>query len=99
MLEVCGYLDLTQESVDAEYGAEVRSQDFDCDAAPVLYVAREVYRRHSAFTDKALDGVAIRECFCELLVWRLRALCPAGGRTESGETKGDCNAVPCRPLL
>ena len=74
MLKICGYLDFTEESVDAEYRAEVWSQDFDRDGALVSDVAREVYRRHPAFSDEAFDDIAIRECFCELRVRRLRTL-------------------------
>ena len=70
MLQIRCYLYLTQESIDAEYGAEVGSQDLDCDVALVLYVAGAVHGGHPAFTDKAFDDVAIRECFCELLVCR-----------------------------
>ena len=48
MLQVRRDLDLGQEPLDAEHGAELRVEDLERDRAVVPEVAREVHRRHAA---------------------------------------------------
>ena len=61
MLQVRRDLDLAQEPLDAEHGAELGLEDLERDLALVPDVAREVDRRHAAFADLPLDGVAAGE--------------------------------------
>ena len=66
MLEVRRDLDLGEEPLDAEHGAELRVEHLERDVAVVLEVAREVDGGHAAAADLALDGVAIGERRVEL---------------------------------
>ena len=61
VLQVGRDLDLGEEPLDADDRAELRLQDLERDLAVVPDVAREIDRRHSAFTHKAVDDVAARE--------------------------------------
>ena len=58
MLELGGRLDLAQEALGAERGAEVRMEHLDRHVAVVLEVVGEIHRRHSARAEFALDAVA-----------------------------------------
>ena len=58
VLQLRGGLDLGEESLAAERGAEVGVQHLDGDVAIVLEVVREVDRRHPAGAEFALDAVA-----------------------------------------
>jgi hypothetical protein len=59
VLQLRGGLDLAQEPLAAERGAEVRVQDLDRDLTVVPHVLGEVHRGHPARTDLALDTVAM----------------------------------------
>ena len=59
MLQLRGRLDLAQEPLGAERGAEVGMQHLDRDVAIVLEVVREVDGRHAAGAELALDAVAV----------------------------------------
>ena len=53
-----GHADLAEESLGAEDGPELRTQELERDAAVVADVACEVDGRHAAPTDLAIDVVA-----------------------------------------
>ena len=55
MLQLRRRLDLGEEPLGAERGAEVRMQDLDRDVAVVLEVVREIDGRHAAGAELALD--------------------------------------------
>ena len=59
VVEVGGDLDLGQEPLGAEYGAEVGAEDLERHLAVMLQVPREVYRGHSASAELAVDPVAV----------------------------------------
>ena len=59
MLQVCRHLDLSQESLDAEHGAEFRLQNLDGDLAVMTQVSREINRCHAASSDLAVDRVSV----------------------------------------
>ncbi len=61
MLQPCCRTNLAQEAISAECGTEVRMQHLDRDIAIVLEVVREIYRRHAARAELALDAVAVNE--------------------------------------
>ena len=54
-------LDLGEESLAAEHGAELRLEHFDGDVAVVLHVVREVDGRHAAGAELSLDAIAVGE--------------------------------------
>src|ERR1043166_4382260 len=60
-------LDLTEETIAAECGREVRVQNLDGDVAIVLDVSREVHCRHAPHSELALDAVAACQCGVELI--------------------------------
>ena len=59
MLQVGGELDLGQEPLGAEHGAELGVQHLDRDLAVVLEVVREVDGGHAAGADLALEAVLV----------------------------------------
>lgn len=61
MLKVRRNLDFGEKSFDAEYGAEVRLQDFEGDWTVVPRVVREIDGGHTSGSDLAVDLVAIGE--------------------------------------
>ena len=61
MLEVGRRLDLGQEPLGTDHRRELRAQHFDRYLAIVLDVVGEIYRRHTAGAEFALNCVAIRE--------------------------------------
>ena len=61
MLEARGDLDLREEALDTEHGAERGIEDLERDLAVVLAVTREIDRRHATAREFALHGVAARE--------------------------------------
>ena len=69
MLEVGRDLDLGEEPLDAEHGAEVGFQNLERDVAVVAQVAREVDGGHAARADLTLDLVVIGERGAELGEW------------------------------
>lgn len=58
MLQIRRYPDLTQESLGAEYGAQLGEEELECDLPVVAEIAREVNGRHTAMSDLPLDQVA-----------------------------------------
>ena len=66
VLEVRGDLDLAEEPLDAEHGAELRIEHLERDVAIVLEVAREIDGRHAAAPDLALENVRGSKGFLEL---------------------------------
>lgn len=66
MLQVCGYLDFTEEALNTQNSAEVWSQYLDRNSAFVLHVASEINRRHSTRADFPLDLVPVGQCSIEL---------------------------------
>ena len=65
MLEVGGNRDLTEEPLGTDRPREFRSQNLDGDVALVSEILSEVYERHAAATDFAVDGVAALEGLTE----------------------------------
>ena len=61
MLQIRGGLDLAQEALGADYRREFGAQDLDGDVAVVLEVMREMYRRHPACTELAVETVPVGE--------------------------------------
>ncbi len=61
VLQACGGLDLLHEAVGAEHGGQLRFQDLEGNLAIVFEVFGEIDGRHPAFTEAALDPVAIGE--------------------------------------
>src|SRR5262249_43631524 len=61
VLEICGDLDLAQEPLDAEDGAELRVEYLERDLAVVPQVPREIHGGHATGADLTLHGVAIGE--------------------------------------
>ena len=61
VLQRRGELDLLEEALAAEHGAEFGAEDLDGDPAAVLHVLGEVDRGHPARTNLPLDAVAIGE--------------------------------------
>jgi hypothetical protein len=59
MLQVRRRADLGEETLGADYGRELRSQDFERDFTIVLQVLREIDGRHSARAELALDAVTV----------------------------------------
>ena len=59
MVEPGGDLDLGQEPLDAEHGAELGAEHLERDLAVVLEVGGEVDRGHAAGAELALDPVAL----------------------------------------
>jgi hypothetical protein len=66
VLEVRRDLDLGEESLDSEHGAEVRLQDLERDVPVVPQVAREIDGGHSARADLTLDLIVVRQRRAEL---------------------------------
>ena len=62
MGETGGDADLTQKSLGAQRGGDLRPQYLDRDFAAVLFFFGEIDRRHATAAQLALDGVAIGEC-------------------------------------
>jgi hypothetical protein len=62
VLEIRRDLDLGEEPLGPEDGAELRAEELECDVSVVANVAREIHRRHAAAADLALDVVAPGEC-------------------------------------
>lgn len=58
MSKICRDLDLSQKPLGAERGGQLAPQHLDGNLALVLQVVSEVYDRHAAAADFALDGVA-----------------------------------------
>ena len=67
MLQVGRDLDLGEEPLHAEHGAEFGLQHLERHAPVVLQVAREVHRRHAAGADLMCDLVAVGEGRGELV--------------------------------
>ncbi len=65
MLQVGGDLDLGQEAIAADDGAELGVEDLDRDLAAVLQVLGEVDGGHAALAELALEAVAVRQCYLE----------------------------------
>ena len=82
MLQVRRDLDLGEEPLDAEDGAEFRLEHLQCDEAVVLEVARQEDGRHAAGAEFALDGVAVAEGLLELVA---QVRCRHPGLGGSGE--------------
>ncbi len=61
MIEAGGDRDLTQESIGAERGGDLRSQHLEGDRPIVLQVMREIDGRHAAAPQLPLDAVSARE--------------------------------------
>ena len=61
MLQARGGLDLGEEAVTADDGAQLGVQDLDGDLAVVLQVFGEVDRGHAALAQLALEAVAVAE--------------------------------------
>ena len=61
MVEPRGDLDLGQEPLDAEDGAELGPEHLERDLAVVLEIGGEEDRRHAAGAELALDPVALLE--------------------------------------
>ena len=59
MLEAGGDLDLGEEAVAADDGAQLGVQDLDGDLAVVLEVLGEVDGGHAALAELALEAVAV----------------------------------------
>jgi len=57
MLQVRRDLDLAQEPLRAEDGAELRVEHLDRDVAIVFEIAREINGRHAAAAELAIDDV------------------------------------------
>ena len=65
MIEPRGQADLAEESVPAKGFRQVRVQDLERHLAIVLEVTRQVYGRHPAAAELALDAVAVGKCVVE----------------------------------
>src|SRR4051794_4176190 len=61
MVEPGGDLDLGEEPLDTEHGAELGAQDLERDLAVVLEVGGEEDGRHAAGAELAFDAVALLE--------------------------------------
>ena len=61
MLQLCGGLDLAQEPLATQRGAEIRMKDLDGDFAVMLEIVREIHRRHSARAEFAIDAIPVGE--------------------------------------
>ena len=61
MLQPGGELDLAQEPLGAERCGQLRMEHLERDGAVVLEVLRQVYGRHAAPAELALEGVAVGE--------------------------------------
>ena len=59
MLEAGGDLDLGEEAIAADDGAQLGVQDLDGDLAAVLQVLGEVDGGHAALAELALEAVAV----------------------------------------
>ena len=55
VLQVCGDLDLVQETITADYRRKFRSQDFDGNLPIVPQIVREVHDGHTALANFAFD--------------------------------------------
>jgi Helix-turn-helix domain len=67
MGEASRQLDLSEESLGAQGGGQLRLQDLDGDPTVVLGVLRQIHRCHAARAELALDGVAALEGFGEAI--------------------------------
>ena len=67
VLEVRRDVDLVEEAVRAERGAQLRSQDLHGDGAAVGEILGEVDRRHPAPAELALDAVPAGEAGSEAI--------------------------------
>ena len=79
VVEPGGDLDLGEEPLGAEDGAELGAQDLERDFAIVLEVGGEVDRGHAAGAELALDAVAFFQGVGE-----------AGGVVQDGREDGEC---------
>ena len=70
MLQVGGDLDLREEPLGAEHGAELRLEHLDRDLAIVLEVVGEIDRGHAALAELPLDAVAVGKCGCQAFTCR-----------------------------
>ncbi len=61
MLEVGGGVDLGQEAFCPEGGGEVWPEDLERHQTVVAEILGEIDRRHTTFTELALDDIAARE--------------------------------------
>src|SRR5262245_53497676 len=66
MAELRGDLDLAQESLRADQGAELGVEDLDGDAAAVLQVLGEEHGGHATAAQLALEPVAAGERYAQL---------------------------------
>jgi hypothetical protein len=83
VVEIRRDLDLREESLGAEHGAEVGSQDLERDAPVVPQIAREIHGRHTARADLTLYLVVIGQRRAELIE---RIQLSGGRRVLSVET-------------
>jgi hypothetical protein len=79
MLQVRGYLDLGEKTLDPHDGAQLRVEHLERDATIVSHIARHVHRRHSAAADLAFDRIAA----CERSIELRDSVHPARSRLES----------------
>ena len=61
MLQAGGDLDLGEEAIAADDGAQLGMEDLDGDLAAVLQVFGEIDRGHAALAQLALDAVAVAQ--------------------------------------
>ena len=62
MVKVRGDLDLREEPLGADDGAELGIEKLQRDLAVMLDVAGEIDRRHSSGADLTLDRISIGQC-------------------------------------
>ena len=61
MLQVGGDLDLGEETIAADDGAQLGVEDLNGDLAAVLEVFGEIHRGHTALTQLAVEAIAVGE--------------------------------------
>src|SRR5258708_19498851 len=85
MGEPRGDVDFPQEPLGAQRGSQLRMEHLDRDVAVVLRFGGEIYGRHAAPSELALDAVAAGKCGGEVGgIGRPRAGGYAGGPTGAG---------------
>src|SRR4051812_48698878 len=88
MLELRDRGDLPAKTLGAECGGELGEQHLECDGPLVLGVAREVYRRHAAASELALDRVRRAKRNLQLIQIRCSQLEALPRRRVSDEFRG-----------
>src|SRR5260370_32947456 len=95
MGEPRGDVDFPQEPLGAQRGSQLRMEHLDRDVAVVLRFGGEIYGRHAAPSELALDAVAAGKCGGGVgasgrprAVEYGRAQAGAGGRSRAGGASG-----------